>query len=317
MDFVFVTLSRRACVGSILFHLFLFLVLIFLLRSQPIHKSFTEERNATGGILVKQVNNNVTQYSGTDGIEFTEPQQQFNSENEIVAGISTNFAILQPPKRNNSAANSDSNSNVKLFDGSDGTSIKNSDNGKKSNTNGSKSLHVFDTSAQGNNFVFVFDKSNSMNERGGIPFRAAKAELLRNINELSNEKCKLNIIFYNENLTQWNEKGMLETTELNCKNAARFVQAEIAQGGTKHFTPLVTAIKQKPDVIFFLTDGDDNDAMTQNELAEIKRTNKLNKVQINVIQFGMGNNNSSNFLIQLAKDNYGLYVYINIIELNQ
>lgn len=317
MDFLFVTLSRRAWVGSLLFHLVLFLVFIFLLRSQPIHKSFTEERNANGGILIKQVNNNVAQYSGADGIEVTEPQQQFDSETEIVAGISTNFAVLQPPKRNGSSdSNSNSDSDIKLFGASDTMSINTLGNNSSGNMDSSKLLHVFDTAAKGNNFVFVFDKSNSMNEYSGIFLRAAKAELLRNISELSNSKCKFNIIFYNENLTQWNEKGMIDATELNCKSATLFVQAEIAQGGTKHFEPLVTAMKQKPDVIFFLTDGDDNDAMTQNQLAEIKRMNKLNKIQINVIQFVARNSSPSDFLMQLAKENFGLYTYINIEKLS-
>jgi hypothetical protein len=315
MDFVFITLSRRAWIGSLLFHLVLLLVFIFLLRSQPINKSLPEERNAAGSILIKQVNDNVVQYSGTDGIEFTEPQQQFDSENEIVAGLSTNFAVLQPPRRNGS---SDLDSEIRLFGDNNFTPEQTIGSNSNGSISDGKFLHVFDTSAKGSNFVFVFDKSNSMNERSGIPFRAAKAELLRNISELNNsEKCKFNVIFYNDRLTQWSDKGMLDATELNCKSATLFVQSEVAQGGTKHYEPLVTAIKQRPDVIFFLTDGDENDAMTQIQLAEIKRINQLNKVQINVIQFGMGQNYSSDFLIQLAKENYGLYSYINIAELSQ
>jgi hypothetical protein len=316
MNFVFFNLSRRAWVGSLLFHLVLLLIFVFLLGFQPVRESLTEVRNASGGILVKQSSNNIVQYSGGAGVEFTD-SKQFSSESEIVAGLSTDFAPLAPPKRIGSGVHAE-DSEIKLFGGSkweSGIAGRTEYTGVGGG-GGKKLLHVFGTQGEGNNFVFVFDKSGSMNERGGIPFKAAKGELLRNIGELNDAKYKLNIIFYNDNVTQWSEKGMLEATELNCKSAFRFVQGEVARGNTKHFDPLVVAIRQKPDVIFFLTDGDDNDAMTQMQLAEIKRINQ-SKVIINVIQFGVGKYRSSDFLIQLAKENNGLYLYIDVTELNQ
>ncbi|MDR2642760.1 MAG: VWA domain-containing protein [Planctomycetaceae bacterium] len=321
MDSVLISLSRRAWIGSLLFHLLLLLILIFLLRFQPAHEPLVTSRNANGKILVKQVNGNTTQYSGVDGVKFTD-KNPFESEDEIVQGLFTDITPLQPPQRIGVGLNVDVNSDVLLFGANHANDPAMSVNNVNGNSNGisgggKKLLHVFGTAAEGNNFVFVFDKSGSMNERGGISFRAAKAELLRNIQELNNEKCKFNIIFYNDGLNQWNDKGMLEATELNCRQAIIFVQSEVARGGTKHFEPLVAAIRQKPDAIFFLTDGDDNDAMTQMQLNEIKRINQINKVRINIIQFGVGKYRTSEFLKQLAKDNNGLYSYINVTELSQ
>jgi hypothetical protein len=323
MDFLLIRLSRRAWFGSLLFHLILVLILIFLFRFQPVREFLHEGNHAAGGILVKQANDNSIQYTGADNTKFTEPNQ-FGSVNEIIDGLSTDIAPLQPPKRIGQGRNNDTTSEIGLFGTHQPKNFTSANTGNSQDgisSGGKKLLHVFGTQAEGNNFVFVFDKSGSMNELGGIPFRAAKLELLRNIEELNSEKCRFNIIFYNDELNQWNDKGMLEATELNRKSAALFVKAEAARGGTKHFEPLVVAIRQKPDVIFFLTDGDENDAMTQMQLTEIKRINQrinqINNVRINVIQFGVGKHRTSDFLIQLAKENNGLYSYIDVNELNR
>ncbi|MDR1478023.1 MAG: VWA domain-containing protein [Planctomycetaceae bacterium] len=317
MDSLLISLSRRAWVGSLLFHLFLFGILIFLMRLQPIHKTLPHERNASGGILIKQADGEIVQYIDA-GNEVISAADEIKSEDAIIDDKSLEFTPLQSPPRIG-LGNKSTNSKVNLFTNNLPNSLTTSSNtgihaGENSGGN-TIQLRVFDVAAKGNNFVFVFDKSDSMNERGGIPFKEAKSELLRNIRELgNNEKSRFNIIFYNDELHQWSNRGMLEAVESNCRSAAQFVQFENARGGTKHFEPLVAALKQKPDVIFFLTDGDDNDAMTQIQLNEIKRINQMNKVRINVIQFGVGKYRTSEFLKQLADDNNGQYSYINVTE---
>jgi hypothetical protein len=319
MDSILINLSRRAWIGSLLFHLILLVILILAINFQPNPKSPIEERHAIGKISIKQSNNGVVQYAG----ENVSPSVDSNypTVEEVVAGKFTDFSPLQPPPRIGVGINSTVHSDINLFginQSNDSTDFTNGgSNSNGFNNAGKKRLRVFDVQAEGNNFVFVFDKSGSMNERGGIPFNAAKIELLRNIQELNDAKYKFNIIFYNDEIHQWNNKGILDATESNRKNAIAFVQSEIARGGTKHFEPLIIAIKQKPDTIFFLTDGDDLDAISQFQLKEIKRLNQINKVQINVIQFGVGKYRMSEFLQQLAKENNGLYSYINVVELNQ
>jgi hypothetical protein len=323
MDSILINLSRRAWIGSLAVHLILLAILILIINSQTKQKISIEEHKAVGKILIKQTNNGVIQYSGNKDEQSVDSNYQ--TIEEIVAGKFTDFMPSQPPPRIGIAKNTDIHSNINLFginqlnstNSSNNSNNNNSIGFNNNNSNGKKRLRVFNVQAEGNNFVFVFDKSDSMNEYNKIPFNSAKSELLRNIKELNDEKYKFNIIFYNDELHQWNNKGMLEATESNRKNAIDFIQSEIANGGTNHFQPLITAIKQKPDVIFFLTDGDDNDAINQIQLKEIKRINQINKTQINVIQFGVGKYRSSEFLIQLAKDNNGLYAYINVIELNQ
>ncbi|MDR1053994.1 MAG: VWA domain-containing protein [Planctomycetaceae bacterium] len=323
MDSLLISLSRRAWFGSLLFHLVLLWVLVLLIRAQPVGSSVSNERNALVGILVKRVDGEVVQYVGGEGVEVLE-SGGLQSEELIVSDNSFELPPMQSPPRIGIGKTIKSDSGVELFasdllnDFPSSTNAVMRDVGDVSGGGGLSKLRVFNLAAAGNNFVFVFDKSNSMNEFDKIPFSSAKLELLRNIQELgNNKKSKFNIIFYNNELRQWSERGMVEATELNCRSAVQFVQSEVAQGGTKHYEPLVAALRQQPDVIFFLTDGDDNDAMTQMQLADIKRTNQLLKVRINVIQFGVGNDRVSEFLKQLAEENNGQYSYINVKELHR
>ena len=67
--------------------------------------------------------------------------------------------------------------------------------GKKSAADGSESTTmVFGVSGSGSEFVYVFDRSESMNGNSGRPLRAAKAELLKSIKSLT-ERQRFQIIF--------------------------------------------------------------------------------------------------------------------------
>jgi hypothetical protein len=319
MDSLLISLSRRAWFGSLLFHLVLLVFLVLLIRAQPVRSSVPQDRNASGGILVKRTGGEFIREVETEEEEIS-VAGVLDSEESIVSGYSFEFPPMQSPPLIGIGKEKKLDSNVGLFESdllkdfpSSAKAFGHDVNEVPSGVGGLSQLRVFNLAAAGNNFVFVFDRSNSMNELSGIPFSAAKFELLRNIKELgNNKKSKFNIIFYNNELHQWSERGMIEATELNCRSAVQFVRAEVAQGGTKHYEPLITALRQQPDVIFFLTDGDDNDAMTQMQLADIKRTNQLFKVRINVIQFGVGSDRISEFLRQLAEDNNGQYSYIDV-----
>jgi hypothetical protein len=179
---------------------------------------------------------------------------------------------------------------------------------------GGKTLRLFGTEGTGNSFVFVFDRSGSMSEHAERPIRAAKAELIQCIDSLENLN-RFNIIFYNENYLSWKpNRKMMEAIDQNKENAKRFVEGITPVGGTRHLEPLLEAIKHRPDVIFFLTDGDEAHALSAGQLDKIARDNS-HRSQINVIQFGVGTNRESNFLQKLAANNRGQYAYVNVIEL--
>ena len=88
--------------------------------------------------------------------------------------------------------------------GSAGRSVGIGDGSKPGLGTGKTSF--FGLEAEGSKFVYVFDHSESMgyavysaesnNEFGGVPLRAAKAELLASLDELSSRQ-QFNIVFYN------------------------------------------------------------------------------------------------------------------------
>jgi hypothetical protein len=177
---------------------------------------------------------------------------------------------------------------------------------------------LFGLEAQGGKFVYVFDRSGSMGELGGKPLREAKHELLASLNDLD-DRQQFYIVFYNEKprlFDSGSSKGRLVwATPENKKDAARFVDAVTADGGTDHMSALVVALQLKPDVIFLLTDGEQQDDLTAEDLKRIDRLNGGTS-QINVIQFSPAPRPDST-LIDLAKQNRGQHVFVDVKKLGE
>ena len=165
-------------------------------------------------------------------------------------------------------------------------------------------VRVFGVGGQGNKFMYVFDRSGSMS---GRKLQEVKAELLRSLSVL-NSKHRFNIIFYDHEFTVWKPGGKLIAASAPAKKeAGQFVQSIAAGGQTTHLPPLLEAITYKPDVIFFLTDGQ---SLQAGELDEICR--KSGDISIHVIQYDDGSDGKSEILRQLALRNRGQYKYINV-----
>ena len=124
------------------------------------------------------------------------------------------------------------------------------------------------------------------------------------------------IIFYNEKPAVFNPSGMRGrlafATEENKERAARFIRSIVADGNTRHDDALKLAIHTSPDVIFFLTDGDDP-KLTRSDLDRIQRM--AAGITIHAIEFGTGPKTAGkSFLAVLAEENGGKYVYVDILE---
>lgn len=175
---------------------------------------------------------------------------------------------------------------------------------------------VFGVSGVGYKFVYVFDRSGSMDGHGGAPLAAAKAELIHSLHELG-KMHQFQIIFYNEAprifTLSGNDGRLTFATEQNRRLAERFVNGITADGATQHEDALTMALRMNPDVIFFLTDADEP-ALSARQLARLRRMN--NGAIINTVEFGYGPRTSSeNFLGWLARQNGGQHVYVDISEL--
>ena len=157
---------------------------------------------------------------------------------------------------------------------------------------------VFGLADEGTDFVYVFDRSESMNsvltftsEGQAVfsitPLDAAKAELLKSLKDLKANN-HFGMVFYNH--SPWlftlgrKAHGMIAATSTNKSRAAAFVASMYGQGKTFHLKPLEIALTMRPDVIFLMTDGEEKDDPTPEQLAQLKRLND-GRTKINVVQF--------------------------------
>jgi len=176
------------------------------------------------------------------------------------------------------------------------------------------SVRVFGVEGVGTKFVYLFDRSASMQ---GPPLAAAKHQLIESLNSLQSIH-QFQIIFFNNELQQFDITGggkrIAFATERNKNLAAKFVGGITADGGTDRFTALGAAVALRPDVIFFLTDADS--PMPQSELAQIARLNRRANATICTIEFGHGpQRRSDNFLVELARITGGQYGYVDTARL--
>jgi hypothetical protein len=177
-------------------------------------------------------------------------------------------------------------------------------------------VSVFGVEGTGNKFVYVFDRSASMD---GAPLAAAKRQLIKSLESID-EVQQFHILFFNQRIHSFDITGGARRiafgTERNKKSAARFIKNVTADGGTARFTALKHALAFQPNVIFFLTDADG--PMTPKEMAEIARINERIGAQICVIEFGTADKRpKSNFLTELAQASNGQYGYVNITKLTR
>ena len=310
--------SIPAWMGSLLLHLFGFIFLMVFIRMHP------EIRGAPGVHQTENVGIVLKEESDQDSVYVNDTQIFKSSEghadnvsdlNEILLQDNSSFnpeSVLPKPLEGVVGASVSGDSTEQ--------SINHDANGKLGGSGTGLStpatVKVFGLQGTGNTFAFVFDRSMSMNELGGKPLRASKAELVQSISKLK-EVHKLLIVFYNDTQTVFpnleSSKTMSFATDICKETATRFIQSIVPSGGTNHTDALILAGRYKPDVIFLLTDGEERDDLSPGQMRAIESF--TSGIQINVIQFGlgaerMGRNNIKN----LATRSGGQYRFINIAE---
>ena len=174
-------------------------------------------------------------------------------------------------------------------------------------------IGVFGQKGTGRKFAFVFDRSESMRDPDNRPIQAAKAELIQAIDSLQDVHQFL-IIFYNEEPSIYpsgeRSARLIDATDENKEAAKRYIQTIVPAGATGHERALVMAVRQNPDVIFLLTDGQEKDDLNAAEFDRISRDSA--NIQINVTQFGFGPEpRGRNNLKDLASQKGGQYQYID------
>ena len=167
----------------------------------------------------------------------------------------------------------------------------------------------FGVKETGRSFAYVIDCSGSMSVRESLS--VAKRELLASLNQISSG-ARFGVVFYNIDariLPDSNgQEGLMTANDSNKARVRELLAGIRPLGGTDHMLALKTAFELKPEVVFFLTDGD---SMTRSDVAEL--TKLADKTRINVIEFGQVSVlGVAEPLKNLARQTGGNYRYVDV-----
>jgi len=180
-------------------------------------------------------------------------------------------------------------------------------------TPGPGDTSFMEISDSGERFVYVIDTSGSMRDNG--KFGLAQAQLKKSLSMLRPHQS-FQIVFYGEAALELmlsnRPKGLLQATVPNLNMAKRRIDQEDPMGGTDHLPALKRAFQFKPDVVYFLTDGE-SASHKRSELDKVLRLNAAG-ARIHVIQFALSppESRGPNWLQRLATDTGGKYRRIQL-----
>jgi hypothetical protein len=187
-------------------------------------------------------------------------------------------------------------------------------------TTGSKT-NVFGLEGSGNSFVYVFDRSESMNGYEGAPLRMAKRELAQSIESLTSVN-QFQIVFYNDSPSPYRgslsrTRGLIFATDSEKQSASIFVKGMGGSGGTEHMPALRMGVNLGSDVIFFLTDAADP-SLTQNEVDDLTERCRARRTTIHSIEFGTGaSSGEGRWIEQLSRRTGGKYRYLDVTRIER
>ncbi|WP_254509925.1 VWA domain-containing protein [Anatilimnocola floriformis] len=174
-------------------------------------------------------------------------------------------------------------------------------------------LHVYGTQARGRTFLMLIDRSVSMGEKGLGAIQAVSVELAKQFDSLD-ERHELQIVGYNS-VPKPLAPEWLPATEDNKKRLLSSLREIPAVGSTNHTAALMAALKLRPDVIFFMTDGG-SPLMGPGALRIVHDLSNERTI-INTIHFSRGGKDAppNHFLRKVAAENGGTYQFIDLDQL--
>ena len=310
---------------SLAFHLLVFLALVLWWQPFPRGSGGVQDRPA-GIAVVHEVSEGAeVEILGSDGKQNEESAAGMaDPSEEVLADALSNLPLGAelPEGTGDGAAAGSSSTGGDLGDATAAGNLSGlggSEAASGSQGGGKAKTSVFGVEGYGDSFVYLFDRSDSMNAGQAGPLRAAKRELMASLDSLSSVH-QFQIVFYNEAPTPYRSslsrnRGMLFASDAEKRQAMRFVSNVVAMGGTEHLDALRLAIAMAPDVIFFLTDADEP-ALKADQLADLVDRCQRAGTTIHAIELGNGSNPPSGRWIEaLADRTGGEYRYLDAIEL--
>ncbi len=301
-----------AWMGSLILHVVLLVLAGLFLQVVP--QGAEVEPGRTAGIVLARANHQKTEYF-SEAADSSQPNSESASQSAAAAAALAQaqpklpqVVGLLPTLPTGGQTHSANTGNL-----TDATSLLSG--GAGVGKVGGQTTQVFGVKGQGSKFVYVFDRSASMEGYGGRPMQEAQRELISSLQSLQ-KTSRFQIVFYNERPTVFNQNPttpaeLMFGTDTNKEQAQSFVQSIRGRGGTRHLDALHAALRMGPDVVFFLTDADEP-ALTSAQLDEIDQWNR-SAATIHTIEFGVGPEKpGANFLKEIAKRNLGQYVYRDV-----
>jgi hypothetical protein len=190
----------------------------------------------------------------------------------------------------------------------------------KGNAKGAKSkTQVFGLEGSGNSFVYVFDRSDSMNGFGSAPLRMAKKEMLDSIGSLTSVN-QFQIVFYNDSPSPYRgslsrTRGLIFATDTEKQSAQTYIKGVEGSGGTEHLPALKLALNLSAEVVFFLTDAADP-GLSSSTIDELADRALGRGTTIHSIEFGTGPSPGiERWIEKLAVRTGGKYRYVDVAKL--
>lgn len=151
------------------------------------------------------------------------------------------------------------------------------------------------STGQHDRIVFLVDVSSSME---GISIEALRFELSRAIENLP-DNCAFNILPFGDTCTPW-RPDVVFVSRFSKDKAKQFVAAMRAESGTNFDAAFMAAMAQKPQAIFFLTDGQSGISQQSLDATE--------GVVVNTIAFGAGTD--TKLLEEIARRRNGKFILV-------
>ncbi len=153
--------------------------------------------------------------------------------------------------------------------------------------------------AEGRTFIYVVDCSGSML---GKKLDETKSELMASIRMLTSRQQQFFVFFYDDQTYPWPGPQKLKYALLhNIRNCEAWIRSISGGGGTAPAEALLAAISMNPDVIFFMSDGQFDDAIC--DTVRIARGNK--PMAIHTISFV--DKSGEAVMRRIAEENRGKY----------
>ncbi len=164
----------------------------------------------------------------------------------------------------------------------------------------------FGIKTDGASFVFVVDGSRSMNHPHPGPaktrFKRLKLEIIKSVGKMRKEQ-NFFIIFFNDQAYPMPARSLQPATAASQKKYLYWMSELRADGQTDPEAALSLALRLKPEVIYFLTDG-------EFEFRVQRRLLQLKQEQTQIHTYVFGETKGEDVMQTIAAQNGGKYVFI-------